>query len=131
MNNLTPLEQAVMEKLLDGEDEVLSALRQQLKVVEVSKREMTGVGFYTTFSVPDEVSRVPGNASFKFGDVIAKIPGLRLGVGFLLYVQDGNLHMLEAYTFDEPWPQRISSFELSYTPSDRRDLENVRKVLHG
>ena len=120
-----------MEKLLDGEDEVLSVLRQQLKGAAVSAREMTGVGFYTTFSVPDEVSRVPGNVSFKFGDVIANIRGLKLGAGFLLYVREGALHMLEGYTYDEPWPQRISSFELSYTRSNRRDLENIRNILHG
>jgi len=130
MKNLTDLEKAVMEKLLDGEDEVLSVLRQQLKAAVVSAREMTGVGFYTTFSVPDRVSRVPGNVSFKFGDVIAKMRELKWGAGFLLYVQEGALHMLEGYTYDEQWPGRISSFELNYTPSNRGELENLRKVLH-
>jgi hypothetical protein len=131
MNDLTHFERAVMQRLLDGEDEFLSILREQLQKTVVAKREMTGVGFYTTFLVSDEARRLPGNQSFKFGDVIAKMPGLNSGAGFLLYVQDGALHMLEGYTYDEPWPEPISAFELSYTKGHQRDVNNLYKMLHG
>lgn len=131
MNNLTPFEQAVMQKLLDGEDEILLILREQLKKTIVTKREMTGVGFYTTFFVSDGVQLLLDNSSFKFGDVVAKMPELNFGTGFLLYVLDGALHMLEGYTYDETWPHQISDFELSYTTGHQRDLNSLHKILLG
>jgi hypothetical protein len=125
MSELTSFELAVVQKLLDGEGEVLSTLREQVKGITVTKREMTGVGFYTTFSVSDGARRLPDNASFKFGDVTAKILGLNHGAGFLLYVQDGALHMLEAYTYDESWPEREVTFELSYVATLRSDISTI------
>jgi hypothetical protein len=43
--------------LLDGGDGILSLLRKQFETIVVVKREMTGVGFYTTFAVSDDVPR--------------------------------------------------------------------------
>jgi len=130
MNDLTTLERKVMQALLDGDDDILSLLRKQVETVIVVKREMTGVGFFTTFVVPDGIPRAD-DQSLKFGDVIANISGLAHGAGFLLYVEHGALHMLEGYTYDEPWPKEISEFELTYTAGEQRDLEALRKILHG
>lgn len=41
------------------------------------------------------------------------------GAGFLLYVDKGLLKMLEAYSYEEPWPERIKNFELRYQNGDR------------
>jgi hypothetical protein len=129
MKKLTTLEQNVMQALLDGEDDILSILREQLKAALVIKREMTGMGFYTTFEVSADVPRA-GDLSFKFGDVVASIPSLNHGAGFLLYVKLGILQMLEGYSYDEPWPQETSEFELSYTSGHQRDTEALHKILH-
>jgi hypothetical protein len=131
MSDLTQFERAVMHKLLDGEDEGLSILREQFEVVAVIKREMTGVGFYMTFSVPEGARHLRGKPSFKFGDVSANVAGLEWGAGFLLYVQDGALHMLEGYAYDESWPQQISVFDLSYTTGNRRDIEGLHRIFRG
>jgi hypothetical protein len=40
--------------------------------------------------------------------VIARMEGLEHGAGFMLFIDDGVLVMLEGYTYDEPWPQRMS-----------------------
>lgn len=130
MKDLTTLERKVMQALLDGEDDILSILREQLGATVVVKRKMTGVGFFTTFAVSDDVRRAD-DRSFKFDDVIASISGLAHGAGFLLYVEHGVLHMLEGYTYDEPWPQEISEFELIYRAGDQRDREALRKILLG
>jgi hypothetical protein len=130
MKDLTTLEQAVMQALLDGDDDILSILREQLKTTLVVKREMTGVGFYTTFEVSADVPRAD-NRSFKFGDVVASITGLKHGAGFLLYVKLGVLQMLEGYSYDEPWPEENAEFKLSYTPGQQRDTEALRKLLQG
>jgi hypothetical protein len=130
MKNLTTLEQKVMQALLDGDDDVLSILREQLKATVVFKREMTGMGFYTTFEVSANVPHV-GDRSFKFGDVVANIPGLNHGAGFLLYIKSGELHMLEGYSYDEPWPQETSEFKLNYISGCQRDMDALGKILHG
>lgn len=131
MSELNLLERAVMEKLLAAEDEVFAILREQLEAASVSRREMTGVGFFSHFSIPEAVRRLPGNRSFKFGDVMATLAGLNYGAGFLLYIEDGLLSMLEGYSFEEPWPQVVQEFEVSYTPGGKRNMEGLRKIAHG
>ncbi len=126
MTDLTRLEMEVMRMLLDGDDEVLSALRKQLARCNVKSRELTGVGFFTTF-IPaqsdDVLSRVK---SFKIGDVFAEIEETKHGAGFLLYVENGKIDMLEGYTFDEPWPGEIGEFKLRYF-NGVRDLTQIKK----
>ena len=131
MSKLTPLESAVIKKLLDGKDDVLAVLRQQLEYAEVTQREVTGVGFYSTLAVPDSVGRAPRSLTVKFGDVHADMVHLRDGAGFLLYLRDGCLDLLEGYTYNEPWPQEITRFELRYDRGEARDLHRLRTLLHS
>lgn len=117
---LDPLEAAVLEKLLDGNE----FFRRQLPGLSVKTRELTGVGFYTTL----EVTTVPAGAApasqTMFGDVIATIDGLPHGAGFQLYIEGGLLHVLEGYSHDGPWPDHIGTFSLEYgsTTLRGRDL---------
>ena len=55
MSDLTRLEQAVMEKLLDGDNPVLGDLREQFRQIESVERELTGAGFYTKFRLAPHV----------------------------------------------------------------------------
>jgi hypothetical protein len=41
---------------------------------------------------------------FHIGDVSGELEGLANGAGFVLFIRDGRLKMLEGFTFDEPWP---------------------------
>jgi hypothetical protein len=113
--NLEPLESAVLQKLLDGEHPILAALRHQLGGLCVLTREFSGVGFFTQLKPAVEAVPAPfASRTIRFGDVLARIPGLEHGAGFLLFVENGRLDMLEGYSFDEPWPARIRDFTLSY-----------------
>lgn len=125
MTGLTKLERAVIDMLLAGDDEVLIVLRKQLQACEVKSRELTGVGFFTEFELPDSGEVSLNVRFFKIGDVFAEIEGLKHGAGFLLYVEDGRIDMLEGHTFGEPWPSEIGEFRLSYT-AKTRDLGNLR-----
>jgi len=49
--DLTPLESAVLNKLLDKPGEPFATLREQLAHIEVASRELTGVGFFTNFTL--------------------------------------------------------------------------------
>jgi hypothetical protein len=114
----------VLEKLLTGELPILEALRAQARIGRVEERSMTGVGFFTTFAVPTEAPPVQG--SFQLGDVLSRIEGLSHGAGFVLWVKNGVLDMLEGYTFDEPWPEQIGDFSLEYIDDRQKDLQRLR-----
>lgn len=103
-DDLSPLEAMVMQQLLAGVHPVLRILQQQFEAARVARRELTGVGFYTYFSVDDKAPHVDDMQNFCFGDVHADLIGLQNGCGFLLWVSDGVLDNLEAYTYDESWP---------------------------
>jgi hypothetical protein len=124
---ISELESEVMRMLLNGNDPVLNTLREQWRASRVEKRELTGVGFYTRFSVLDSIPRIEGNRTFNFGDVIAEINGLQYGAGFVLFVKDGVINMLEGYTYDESWPPIISAFRLAYNQGAERDWGALRK----
>ncbi len=117
---LEPLEVAVLQKLLDGDHPLLAALRLQQAGLSVMKREFSGAGFFTEFAHSD--SAVPASVkcgNVQFGDVVAVVENLQGGAGFLLYIQNGMLHMLEGYSYEEPWPESIGNFSLSYSNPDR------------
>ncbi len=124
MNELTKLEECVLKMLLDGDDEILASLRKQLHSASVTERDLSGVGFFTTLHVAHTDAARATDKSFKFGDVHADISGLECGAGFLLYVRDGVLEMLEAYTYDEQWPDDTDDFSLSYVDG-QRDIEKL------
>lgn len=111
----------MLQKLLDGDHPVLAALREQLSGLSVKERKLTGAGFFTEFATAATVNPVPLSAGqVRFGDVQATIRGLKHGAGFLLYVDQGLLHFLEGYSFEEPWPECIHEFFVEYTSPDRK-----------
>ena len=125
-NHLTKLEYSVLEHLLHGDEPVLATLRAQLNVCRLQDRDFSGVGFFTTLKIPETTPRLDGRRNFAFGDIEAEIDGLVRGAGFVLFVEDGALCMLEGYTYGEVWPKHVSKFELSYW-GGRRDLSALRK----
>jgi hypothetical protein len=125
--DFSPLERAVIRFLLVGEDSTLDILRTQLEHASVASREFTGVGFFTRLLVDPRAPAIEPFASFKFGDVEASLPELQHGAGFLLYVNQGFLSMLEGYCYDERWPQAVTGFQLAYYSGSARDLAKVSK----
>lgn len=118
MEDLNEFEQAVLEKLLEGDHPVLAVLRAQARAARLASREYTGAGFYLSFDVPPEAPALP-KQNFHFGDVNATVDGLQHGAGFVVFVRGGRLDMLEGYSYDEPWPKEIRGFKLSYQREPR------------
>jgi len=120
MSKLTEIESAVLDKLLEGELPALASLRGQLPMLDVTKREFTGVGFFTEFAHPAGVARLHSPRRVAFGDVLADIDGLEYGAGFVLFVEDGIITVLEGYsTANESWPESIERFSLRYWSAER------------
>ena len=115
--SMTEFENDVVNKLLAGDHENLQILRKQCSEASF-ERKLTGAGFFLEFDVPNGCDRV-GAEKFRLGDVVAKVKGLEHGSGFVLFVENGFLKTLEAYSFEEPWPSSISEYSLSYTGESR------------
>jgi hypothetical protein len=116
---LNDFEQTVLDKLLAGDHDVLVALRAQAAMARLASREYTGAGFHCSFEVPADAPRVSAMSDFELGDVDASIDGLEHGAGFLLFVRNGRMTMLEGYSYEEPWPADLRNFKLTYRAEPR------------
>ncbi|MFT5049210.1 MAG: hypothetical protein ACI8QZ_000600 [Chlamydiales bacterium] len=113
---LTKLEEAVLRMMLDGDHPVLEALREQLRHSQVTDRTVAGTGFYTDLEVDQAVAAAPtAHPSCWIGDVVGAISGCKHGAGFVLFIDDGYLQMLEGYCHAaSEWPTAVQEFKLSY-----------------
>jgi hypothetical protein len=123
--SFTAVERSVLQMFLKGDHPALSILRRQLALSRPARREFTGVGFYTYFDLVSGVQPADVRPRVVLSDVSATVEGLEHGAGFALFVNHGLLHMLEGYTFDEPWPTRVGGFALRYgqVPRDLSMIE--------
>jgi hypothetical protein len=105
---LNEMEQRVLEMLLAGEDLELAVLRAQLNGASLARREFSGAGFFTHLSVPTELPRLKGRARLVLGDLYAEVTGLKHDAGFLLFVKDGAIDVLECFIVDDRWPDNAT-----------------------
>ena len=97
----------LMPRLLDGEHRSHEVLRAQYARCAITSVELTGVGFFVNFAVPEDVERcVP--ADIAGGDAVIWYAESPVQAGCVLFVRDGVLHDLEVYTFDGEWPEHAT-----------------------
>lgn len=99
-------EHEVLTMLLAGDHEVLVTLRRQLNVARVALREFTGVGCFTTLRIAASAPRLGARDDFTLGDVHAELVDVEHGAGFVLFVRNGAIDVLEGFVYgDEQWPE--------------------------
>lgn len=130
VKELTDLERAVLEKGLSGNYLLFEELRKQLPSCRVSGREHSGQGFFAYLVVPPPLW-LDRRLGFDISDVQGEIPGLWFGAGFVIYIREGHLDLLEGYTYDEPWPDEVCGFRLKYSGTDTRDWSALSTRLAG
>lgn len=113
-------ERAVMEMLLSGSHPILEELRRQYGMADVDGRKFTGHGFYVDFALDREAAPRTGAWNLQISDVGAELPGLAHGAGFVLFVREGWLAFLEGFAYDEPWPDSVDGFQLTYPGGEAR-----------
>jgi hypothetical protein len=102
---MNEIERQAMEYLLRGDHPWLALLRDQLRSAAVVNRDLTGVGFFTEFIVPDAVVRISPARRLVIADVYAAVFGLPSPAGFILFVENGALSTLECFIHDDAWPE--------------------------
>lgn len=78
MSAFTQLELAALHSAFSEAPELASQLEQQLSVATVTERENTGVGFFTTISVPSTAVAIERSEPLS-GETHARIPVLSMG----------------------------------------------------
>ena len=80
MLNIEPIEHRVMSMLLAGSHPALQTLRKQFERSHVSSREFTGIGFFTSFEIPDNHPRIESLDNFLIDDVCSDRAIVKSGV---------------------------------------------------
>ena len=139
MLDIEPIESRVMQMLLAGDHPTLKTLRQQFDRSCVADRDFTGVGFFTSFQVRDNVPRIEPLSRTVIGDVCADVDGLEYGCGFILFVDDGVIGTLECHLWgDDALPENARYTRLYYVhqpnplgirETKERDMDAVNAML--
>jgi hypothetical protein len=130
-DELSPMERDVLAAILAPDHPVMNALRRQLDHCRVASRETTGVGFYTHLDIDPAFEPAPVKPGrITLGDVTAEMEGLQRGAGFVLFVEDGVLDLLEGLSYDEPWLNVSGKYEvtaggISHFAGSETDIETV------
>ena len=125
---LSRFERALASALLAGDLEFLATLRTQFDAARFDTHELSGAGFFLKFVVPESVLRVsPKN--FELGDVCFEAKGLPAGGGAIMFVRDGVIMMLEAYSHDGGWPEDVTDFRLHYFDGEQRNMSAVSAAV--
>lgn len=119
MNKITisfeNFEKDIIEKMCEQKDEGGEILWLQYSRSKVIEREFTGVGFFSYFEIAEDVPHFPGRTDCFIGDVVASINGSDFDYGFVLFLKNGKISMLEGYTWADKWPDTVNTYELRHT----------------
>ena len=119
----------VMEKMLRGNDPILETLRCQYNSAAICSVENSSAGFFVNFqSTSSKIDSSKFFTKFQLGDVYGNVGFQELAVGFILYVKDGEIVMLEGYTLMiDIWPDD-NTIDLCYDSGDQRDFSALRQT---
>jgi hypothetical protein len=122
MTPFTELELAALHSMFSEAPELAPQLERQLSVATVAKRENTGVGFFTTLSVPPTAEPVERSEPIS-GETHARLPGLEHGLGFVLFFEEGRIETLEGFTYGDETTTSLDltnlTFEIVRVPVNR------------
>lgn len=103
--HLTPLENAVIEAIVQGRPESERCLREQLRQSVLRSREFNGYGFFTNLLVPEQAQSCPDLDGTLFASGLV---GNQL-CGFILWIKSGKIDFLEGYPLGgDSWPENES-----------------------
>jgi len=109
---LDKFESEVMQRIIREDLLISDLLEKQYRVAKVINRHFTGVGFFTYYEIFDKNLKLTERLNFEMGIVQARIDGLAHGMGFILFVREGFIDMLEGYTYGEPWSNTVVAYSL-------------------
>jgi hypothetical protein len=100
--HLTPLENAVIGAIVNGQPDSEQCLREQLRCSQLRSREFNGYGFYTNIAVSEDVPGCPGLSRTLHASALVD----NQSCGFILWIDAGRIDCLEGYPLGgDAWPE--------------------------
>jgi len=95
MRPLWPIEREVLEITATEYSGSVEAMRRQIDTAQVTSFENSGAGFFSDLAVADDAPVLLENSplSGAYGSVL----GIEHGMGFIVFLKDGRLSMIEGY----------------------------------
>jgi hypothetical protein len=95
MRPLWPIEREVLEITAAEYSGSAEALRRQIDTAQVTSFENSGAGFFSNLVVDDDAPAMSEKSplSGAYGSVL----GIEHGMGFIVFLKDGRLSMIEGY----------------------------------
>ncbi len=125
------LEKAAIEAILSKSVDGMDAVRRQFAAASAVKRDYTGVGFYTTISVPSSVPAMSRSEELHdalFAGAAGRPRSDPEGwVMFMLWTEAGYLTSLEGYTVRDVWPNEDDIEEIG--PCVIRHVDRARPSM--
>jgi len=113
----------VMCKILNRKQNYFNILFNQYNNSIIKKREFSKTGFFTSFTIDKNFPTIDEKSYFHVGDVIAKVNNNDDIIGFVLFIKNGYIDMLEGYTFGESlFPEKIENYSLEYLKENSTDI---------
>lgn len=107
-------EREVMEFIAKEKPQFEAKIMAQYEKCRVTSREFTGHGFFTDFEITDPADSFGDGICDPFGSLYIDLPGVKHGAGFVLFVKNGFISMLEGFVYgDEAWPEEIKEYKLT------------------
>jgi hypothetical protein len=106
------LENEVIRKIINENPQYSEKLLYQYENSEIINRVFTGHGFYTHYNIKSNLHNIGKDINVALSNIGANLNSMKHGVGFVLFVRSGNISCLEGYAYDEPWPDKITEYNL-------------------
>lgn len=106
-------ERDVMMYIAKETPEYEAKILAQYEKCSVIGREFTGHGFFANFEVTDKSNSLTEDVPTHLGNLTIAFPGVEVGAGFVLYIENGLITMLEGYIYgDDSWPEKITEYRV-------------------
>lgn len=110
---LNKLEKLLIQQFIKDEKIEIAKRIINLNLINISTRDLTGVGFFTQLENCDELKVFSTNHSFKWGKLGAKLNAEKIDTGYLIYIEKGYIDTIEGYTYGgDDWPEEIYEIEI-------------------
>ena len=113
MNTFTKLELATLHSIFSETPELVADLERQIERATVTKRENTSVGFFTTIMVAADAPQVMAPRVLGY-QTQAYVHGLEHGFGFVLFMEEGRMHLLDGYAWAGEDTASLDLFGLTF-----------------
>lgn len=97
MRGFWPIERAALDAGINDFPAFAAVLKRQLEKAKVTKFENTGGGFFSSVAVANDAPLLSSRSPLDVA--CAKVDGLEHPMGFLIFVKEGRITLLEGYAF--------------------------------